>query len=332
MRAALDPLRTIPAFTELLLTDPPAAPKWKRTEASEDPQSQPGQPTTKETGGSDVSVAEAKPTRSGALPTPVEPLEKGGPEAVKEPASDSGAKPKRKPKGSAKSVSALGKSKILGKPPRPRPEPSAASLLLPLPDVLAMFMGCDTPDQFSSLLEYLQLNGGWFPFHVQRRGACQFAAFRRGLDCPMEYTNTHLRRQLVMEMINHKEFFLPQLSPAISGGYGGKLSAEEYSRREKEGLLTEATRQAYTEPGPFSFLTYLEHVLKRDSWGDEITLVVLSMVFQLRITVITVPSLHGDPIHHTNNLDKTDVVLLHSGGNHYLSAGEYHSPQSSSMW
>ena len=171
-------------------------------------------------------------------------------------------------------------------------------------------MGCTTPDEFSSLLEYLQLNGGWFPFHVQRRGACQFAVFRRGIDCPMEYTNTHLRHQLVMEMIRYKEFFLPHLTDAISGGYGGKLSAEEYARHDREGLLTVEARQAYEEPGPFSYLTYLEHILKHDSWGDEITLV-------------TVPSLHGDPIRHINTLEKSDIVLLRSGGNHYLSAGMY---------
>ena len=107
--------------------------------------------------------------------------------------------------------------------------------------------------------------------------------FRRGIDCPREYTNTHLRRQLVMEMIRYKVFFLPHLTDAISGGYGGKLLADEYARHDKEGLLTAVVRQAYEEPGPFSYLMYLEHILKRDSWGDEITLVVLSMVFQLRI-------------------------------------------------
>ena len=84
-----------------------------------------------------------------------------------------------------------------------------------------------------------------------------------------------------------------------------------------------AMRQAYEEPGPFSYLTYLEHILKRDSWGDEIMLVVLSMVFQLCITIVTVPSLHGDPICHINTLEKSDIVLLRSGGNHYLSAGMY---------
>ena len=77
------------------------------------------------------------------------------------------------------------------------------------------------------------------------------------------------------------------------------------------------------EPGPFSYLTYLEHILKHDSRGDEIMLVVLSMVFQLCITVVTIPSLHGDPIHHINTLEKSDIVLLHSGGNHYLSVGMY---------
>ena len=243
-------------------------------------------------------------------------MEVGAEDPVKGSTGDSGgAKPKvpaRKPKG-ASTASAEEKGKILGKPPRPHPALSAASLLPPLPDVMSMFMGCDTPDQFSSLLEYLKINGGWFPFQVQRRGACQFAAFCRGLDCPMEYTNSHLRRQLVMEMIRHKEFFLPHLTGAIGSGYGGKLSAEEYARREREGLLTDATQQAFQEPGPFSYVTYLEHLLKRDAWGDEVTLVVLSMVFQLRITVVTVPSLHGDPIRHTNSLEKSDIVLLRAG-------------------
>ena len=52
-------------------------------------------------------------------------------------------------------------------------------------------------------------------------------------------------------------------------------------------------------------------------------LVILSMVFQIHITVVTVASLHGDPIRHINTLEKSDIVLLCSGGNHYLSAGMY---------
>ena len=330
VRAALEPLRAIPVFTQLLLTDPPAAPKRKRDKPAGDPilQSQPDVPSEKVPGGAAPSSVEDEPVRAidpATSTTPIKIAKGHDPEQVHPSAvTGIGAKPKapsRKPRKAGKSAPAMEKGRILGKPPRPQPSPSVASLLPPLPDVLLMFMGCNTPDEFSSLLEYLQLNGGWFPFHVQRRGACQFAAFRRGIDCPMEYTNTHLRHQLVMEMIRYKEFFLPHLTDAISGGYGGKLLADEYARRDRAGLLTAAARQAYEEPGPFSYLTYLEYILKRDSWGDEITLVVLSMVFQLRITVVTVPSLHGDPIRHINSLDKSDIVLLRSGGNHYLSAG-----------
>ena len=256
VRAALEPLWAIPTFTDLLLTDPPATPKRKHDEPAGDPKSQPqpNVPVKMVVGGDALLPAEDKPVGTSDPSTPVVPMEIGGQEEA-QPAAEigTGVKPKapsRKPKKAGKSGTAMEKGKILGKPPRPWPGPSAASLLPPLPDVLTMFMGCNTPDEFSSLLEYLQLNGGWFPFHVQRRGACQFAAFRRGIDCPMEYTNTHLRRQLVMEMIRYKEFFLPHLTDAISGGYGGKLSAEEYSRRDREGLLTAAMRQAYRSQGP----------------------------------------------------------------------------------
>ena len=196
--------------------------------------------------------------------------------------------------------------------------PTAASLLLPLPEVLAMFMGCNTADEFSLLLEYLQLNGGWFPFQVQQCSACQFAVFRHGIDCPMEFTNTHLRRQLVMDVVQHKEFFLPQLQGFISGNYWAKLLKAEYECREKEGLLMAETRHTFTAPSPFSFITYLEYLLKRDSWGDEITLVVLSMLFQLQIIIVTIPTLHSEAIRHTNTLEKSDIVLLRSSKNHYF--------------
>ena len=208
VRAALEPLQAIPAYTEVLTTDPAEPPKRK-------PDKPGGEPTPKPV--SDVTTESEE-----------------GKDMKPEPTNTSGAKPKipaKKPKGSPKPVKSM--VKLLGKPPWPCPMPTAASLLPPLPEVLAMFMGCNTADEFSSLLEYLQLNGGWFPFQVQQRGACQFAAFRCGIDCPMEFTNTHLCRQLVMDVVQHKEFFLPQLQGFISGNYGVKLSKVEYECREK---------------------------------------------------------------------------------------------------
>ena len=172
VRAALEPLRAILAYTEVLTIDPPEPPKRKPDEPGEEP-----------------------------IPKPVS-KSKEGKDVKPDPTDTPGAKPKipaRKVKGSPKHAKPM--VKLLSKPPQPHPMLTAASLLPPLPEVLAIFMGCNTADEFSSLLEYLQLNGGWFPFQVEQCGACQFTAFRRGIDCPMEFTNTHLRRQLVMDIV-----------------------------------------------------------------------------------------------------------------------------------
>ena len=63
VQAALKPLRAIPAFTDLLLTDPPAAPKQKRGEPAGDPkpQPQPNVPTKMVVGGDEPVPAEDKP-------------------------------------------------------------------------------------------------------------------------------------------------------------------------------------------------------------------------------------------------------------------------------
>ena len=166
------------------------------------------------------------------------------------------------------------------------------------------------------------MNGEYKPVQVQRRGACQYASFRRGIDCPMEFTNTHLRWQLMMELIKHKEFFDPILHERIAMNYGApRLSAQEYKAKCRDGSITQEQREVYNDPGPFSFRTYLEHILDRKSWGDEITLVLLSMVFQVWITVIDTSSLRSTQVRHSNKLEDVDIVLLFSSGNHYMSAG-----------
>ena len=146
VRAALQPLRAIPAFTELLLTDPLAAPKQKRDDPAGDllSQPQPDVPTKKVLGGEEPLQAEDKSVGASDPATPVVLMEIGGQEQAPSAAEPgTGAKPKvpsRKPRKGGKSAPAMGKGKILGKPPRPRLGPSAASLLPPLPDVLTASM------------------------------------------------------------------------------------------------------------------------------------------------------------------------------------------------
>ena len=130
----------------------------------------------------------------------------------------------------------------------------------------------------------------------------------QGIDCPREFTNTHLHRQLVMQLIKHKEFFLPILEERIAMNYGAlRLSAKEYKEKCAAGTITEEEKRVYHEPGPFSFRTYLEHILDRTSWGEEITLVLLGMLFQVRITLVDTTNLRCTQVRHNNKLDDVDM-------------------------
>ena len=186
-----------------------------------------------------------------------------------------------------------------------------------------MFFGCTSTGQYLWLFEYLQINGEYRPVQVQSRGACQYASFRRGIDCPREFTNTHLHRQLVMELIKHKEFFLSILEERIAMNYGAlRLSAKEYKEKCAAGTIMEEEKRVYHEPGPFSFRTYLEHILDQTSWGEEITLVLLGMLFQVWITLVDTTNLRSTQVCHNNRLDDVDIVLLFANGNHYMLAGK----------
>ena len=97
-----------------------------------------------------------------------------------------------------------------------------------------------------------------------------------------EYTNTQLRRQLVMEVIKHKEFFLQILWEHYAMNYGAiRLTEEEYKLKCADNSISAEQRCMYHEPGPFSLYTYLKHILNRSSWGNEITLILLSMMFRV---------------------------------------------------
>ena len=207
---------------------------------------------------------------------------------------------------------------ILGRAPAEMEEFNKFSL----PDMPVEFFGCTTPSQYFRLCEYLTLNGGFEPVQVQARGACMFASFRRQIDCPEEYTNTHLRRQIVMELATHSEFFFPRLKLGIAGQYGAvRLTKEVYDAKCKDGTITEYEKTTYNEPGPFSYVSYLEFMLKSSTWGDEMMLMVLGMIFQLRVTMLNVTTLIATRYRHNEPVAKSDILMLLAGGNHYMAAG-----------
>ena len=142
-------------------------------------------------------------------------------------------------------------------------------------------------EDLKRIMLYLKQYCKLTPKAVQARGACMMASVRRCAAVPYEYTNSHLRRQIVVFICNAAEYLFPMLQVHIKGNYGhARLSRSQFKRKEREGTLTPQERSEYNEPGPFSPVSYLEAFLDKGFYGDEITLVVMSMMWQLRITVL----------------------------------------------
>ena len=173
------------------------------------------------------------------------------------------------------------------------------------------------------LIDYGSNNGGFVPLPTQQHRACLFHAFRRCITCPREFTNSHLRHMLVSFICKRADEFYPMLECSISGNHGHiRLSPEEYRRKESSGQLTDLEKQEYKEPGPFSITSYCEALLKPDFYGEELCLMLLSMLFKVRITVLDGDSLIGIRVRHQNAALNADIILVHVSWCHYIAMGE----------
>ena len=149
-------------------------------------------------------------------------------------------------------------------------------------------------------------------YQVKADHRCLYTALRRRLDCPVEYTSTHLKRQIIHYLaLRAKEFVL----------YCNNHILHEYNNdvRRKN----------------FSFKTFLLYMLEEESWGDTITLHAVSILFNLRISVLFPQSLKATLIRHEiKDLAKVDALCLHTGGLHYTAIGKgcRHSFKGLSMW
>ena len=183
--------------------------------------------------------------------------------------------------------------------------------------------GLSNMEDLKRIMLYLKQYCRLTPKAVQARGACMMASVRRCAAVPYEYTNLHLRRQIVVFICNMAEYLFPMLQVHIKGNYGhARLSRSQLRRKEREGTLTPQERSDYNEPGPFSLVSYLEGFLDRGFYGDEITLVVMSMMWQLRITVLQAETQIQTKICHSNTLARTDMVLVRTSWLHYFPASK----------
>ena len=173
--------------------------------------------------------------------------------------------------------------------------------------VAAMFRLPRRSDGSSSNIYFLilQLNDTIYILQVRARGSCLFESVRRQISCPYEFTNSHLRRQCVYFLCKAGDYFVTAAENFLRVTYGDGDGSPE-------------------KPGPFSYTDYLKYMLKPKSWGDELILSAISIMWQCSISVIFTDSLGELRLRHTKvDLSSVDIVLCYSGGRHYCATSKY---------
>ena len=113
--------------------------------------------------------------------------------------------------------------------------------------------------QLRRLQDYLWFNDSFEACLTPKDGDCLYSALKWGIDFPQEYSADLLKRQVIVTICEHPDFFLRKLEIGIKGTYGGnRLSKAEYKKKEKDGTLQPDEIKDYSAPGPFSLVEYLE--------------------------------------------------------------------------
>ena len=179
--------------------------------------------------------------------------------------------------------------------------------------------------QVLKLHKHLYRRGNWELFTTPKNGSCAFASIRRGMEAPEEFRNNHLRFMVVKFMATNHAFCYSVLKSTIAGEYGmDRLPADEFAAGEKAGTLTVAQTDAQSTPGPYTFIEYLEAMLQETTWGDYAMLTVISMMWQVTITILRGNDFKEIWIRHRRSLRDVDFVVVYCGSSHYLGTCEYH--------
>ena len=122
---------------------------------------------------------------------------------------------------------------------------------------------------------------------------------------------------IICFIVDNFELLWPMLHFAIKGKYGHlRLTTDQFREKERLGTLTDREREEYFEPGPFSMVTYLEHLMRPGFYGEEICLLIISMMWKIRIIIINGQTLKPIKIRNRNPAKKADmclcIVIMHT--------------------
>ena len=173
--------------------------------------------------------------------------------------------------------------------------------------------------EVTELQEYLELNRNYYLKHVPKDGSCFWRSVLEQILYPAEYQYMMLKRQMVLTVTEHPE----HQGFHIKSQYGiERLTPEQYSKKLEDNTITQQELADQDSPGPFSFVGYLEYLLEPKTWGDHGTVLILSLMWQVKVTIITAETQRQQRFCHDSSLKDAEFVLVFCSGNHYVPAGE----------
>ena len=182
-----------------------------------------------------------------------------------------------------------------------------------------------TGQVMARLISFLKQHGHYSAVQTQDLGNCMYAAVLRGTQMKREVASMLLRRFIVKKITQFPAFFSKYLRKSIATTYGHqRRDPAEVDRLEREGEITADDAADERLPGPFSLVSFCEHLITDKTWGDDHVLAIISCIWQIRITILHAEDLIETRIRHNKPLPEADLVLLFTGGNHFMGCCEYY--------
>ena len=186
------------------------------------------------------------------------------------------------------------------------------------------FMPRMSARKMARLIAFLRMNGGYALVTTQELGNCLWSSVLRGTDVKREFASMHLRRLVAKMITTFPRFFFNYLKYSLATTYGqDRPTEEEICEKERKGQITDQQAHDYRLPGPFSFVEYIEHIVTEGTWGDEHILTLISLMWQVKITILRANNLGEVRIRHNDRLTDADLVVVFIGGDHYMGAGKF---------
>ena len=103
-----------------------------------------------------------------------------------------------------------------------------------------------------------------------------------------------------------------------------RYSEEELQWRIANRKITGEDLADQRMPGPFSFISFLQFMLKPSTYADSHIIMVMSMIWNIRITVVYANNCHELRFRHHKRLAQADLVMVVcQETEHFVSAGKH---------